>query len=606
MYMYPKYLNDTPIICHPFTIRNSYSEIYSTSKMRIVHNGRYIEIPNTDPTSYPLDMCQIPQLITYYGDPPSDSFEPFRTRTFNKHATESDYYKLLEQMIQFDAFDVRIINFIANQVIPDITHLITGDQLVLLLNQEVTFFDGVKILSYQTIDHINVSRCGVCDRDLVPFTHLRKLIISHSMNRLWFLVDPLTKRKHPLCHSLTELNAYGSNVKDDTLSHLTNLRSLNVNNLNVNLNFLSSPDHPLNDTLEELDISMTYVKENNIRHLRNLRSLSSMNDLVQFSFFLSDPDHLMCTTLTELDLFHATIDVEVMKRFRSLRKIDFSSCDVSLSFIDRAHPLSNTLEECKLIRSETDGSFLCHLRNLRVLQVSDDFSFSSLKSDSSDPLEIYRTLEDLRFISNMTDSQLQNFVNLRTLHCSANYISLSFVADHPLYETITNLEVPETKVTDEALSCFRKLTNLDISNTDIKLSFLEKHPLCDTITHIDVCNTYVTDEAIRHFRRLRYLRTDCNVTLDFLAETDNASHASYVRHELCDSLEELDASFSDISDKGLMNLRCLRKLQIDSTQITFGFITSKHSHRICTTLRELSCDDTNISHETIAYFVNLK
>lgn len=604
--------------------------------MRIVHNGRYIEIPN--PSMEYVEFTKTPNcnhLVVYYGNPSMALKMMSHEKIHYSTQIVSPYFHLIEEMLHHDVLDPKILTLVNGQIIPDIRKHFDDHRIVRYINRDVLFFTPQCLISRHTITELNLQYTNMTNRDIDGFTNLKKLNISETMIDLSFI-----DFTHPWVETLEEIIAIDSLVSlHDNIQHLRNLRTLDVTRMkNFTLDFITA-NHPMTKSLREMTI--TIISNDVLKHFRNLESLH-INFGSDLSFVTSD--HPWVETMTSLGVDESVTD-DILCRFRKLRVLHIWGENKTLSFLNENHPLCDTLEELFLAVSNVKDDAIQHLRKLRVLSaisateitlsfldevhplcdtlevisaddigVTDDgvqylrkliklnapnVSLGFLGSNKNHPLCL--TIQDIFNSSGaIVDDSIKNLCNLKQLIVYGNSVNLSFLTvDHPMAFSLEHLSMNNSSITDSALQHLQNLSYLETKNNHyITLGFLhEKHPLCLTLKELSTSCSSITDSSLRYLRRLQILdKWDGDIKLEFLNNP---------YHPMCFTLKELYIVQDENCDTVLQNLRVLEDLILDSSHTTLGFL-EKFFHPMNFTLKKLNICDKMINDRSLRYLRALK
>lgn len=391
-----------------------------------------------------------------------------------------------------------------------------------------------------TMEELDISRTYVSDEFLQYFRNLKKLsIVDNRQQLLWFL-----NVNHPICDTLVELRAGKTAIRDEYIQHLRNLRRLSVRSArSIRLGFIN-PSHPWCDTLEELDVGDTIVEDGPIQHLRSLSTLIACENKILTLEFLT-PGHPLCGKLRNLNIESTHIVSGALANLRNVTNLNVSKTTISLSFLQdpARHPLSDALIDLEMNETSISDATLQTLSNLRRLQISKGrLSLNFLTPthplcDSLESLELRSTWIPM--------SNLQHLRGLKKLTMS--FMSIMYgESTFPMFQTIEELHIDHNRT--EIVCLCRNLRKLTIRHSTGIFSILPDHPLCDTLEELDIVHSSVEDRAIEHLRNLRYLRASSYVTLKFLTPS----------HPLCITLRVLEGDKSGISPDAIRHLRMLK------------------------------------------------
>lgn len=563
--------------------------------MRIIHDSKYIEIPNKDLTWYHVSEC--PQLTCYVKD----------RNLYHRKATNQDHYFLVEQMHRHNYFDFQLFDTIHDCCVPDITQLMSGEQIIACLKRGIVFAKSLGKSHTDFITRDNLSALSIIDSnldddDIVEFDKLTSLIISNTSISLSF-VDA----DHPLTRSLQELHMQETKVKSKTLRRFQCLKTLTVGQRSI-LKFLTE-DHPLCETITDLEIFTFDVRgpESNLKNLQVLYVTDSIN--LKRNRMSSVPHFL--STLTGLFADGTNIEDDDLCGLTALRILYVSNCcNFTLKFLTEDHPLCETLEEISAAFTDMRGDGLQYLRRLRVLDAESASKFTMECITELSP--ICDTLEELK-VSNtkMTDDGL---IYLRKLTSLVMYDTKNITLERldpnrSFAQTLQNLNASSSKLTDLGLQHMQKIRHLNIGETKIiKLSFMtENHPLCETLEILNAKNSRIDGKQLSHFMAIRKMNlTNVKVDLAFLGvlqtevtqtddtrtddtrtevtQTDDETERKY--HPLCYTIEELKVNATLVGDASLRYLQRLRLLD-SSNDVTLSFLHDQH-HPMRDTLEDLT------------------
>lgn len=597
--------------------------------MKIVHNGYYIELPNTRKGYSPLNTCW--RLLVFLKD-----YELYR-----KHATNADHFHLVNEMLYHNCFDDREIIDIFQWIVPskgnqyggldglddrDINDMKTrrlpytekiADAIMIDgLNKGIEFLHHGRILTFDSVQELNVKNSIVKDADIKKFHNLRKLNVSGNKNiTLSFL-----SKKHgdhvSLFDSITDLNVACTGVTNKSLSRLRALQRLNVTgNEKITLRFLyrksrkhpTSSEHPLANTLIELDAGKSGVTDKALQHLQVLQRLNARDNMKITLSFLIDKTDRFANTLTDLDASRSGIRDAGLQHLHVLRRLDaYGNENITLSFLNaKSEGIVDTLTDMVASYSGIRDVGLQHLRALQKLNASHTKNITLSFITPEHPLTV--TLIDLNAASSgITDTGLCNLRVLQKLNARlTRNITLSFATlNHPIVITLTDLDASSSRITDDGLQYLRILRRLIAGgNEEITLYFLDSDssgeciPFVDTLIELDASNSGITDSELQHLRVLQKLNAshNRNNTLSFLSKIDLSG--DLVDIPFVNTLIELNAERSGITDNGLKHLRALQMLiATDTKNIKLSFIKSSP---MIDTLTYVEADGSGILDSTM-------
>lgn len=568
--------------------------------MRIVHNGRYIEIPNTNNAMISLSMTDCIRLLTYIVNP----------NLYMRFATDADHYYLVQDMIRNDCYDSKFIANLSDCLLPNLTNVkkVFIRKLILpCLKRGIKFYSGNQIFCFDTIRELDLSGLqlyDLTDADIRLFTALRKLVIESNPGiSLGFIRD------HRLATTLEELRVNSCfKIEDSSLQHFQCLQKLTLINVSdVKFDFITAT-HPLAYSLIELNLSASMkISDSTLQHFHRLEKLSSkFNKELTLAFLGSDPSHPLNYTLTNFDCRFSGIQDFGLKNLQNLRSLNVSHCKLSLGFITSEHPMTKSLTTLDAESTDISDVAIRHMRELRELSAkyNEKITLRFLTDETNSrqhPLcDSLLTLNICN--SGVRDDALAKLNCLRKLETN-NKVTLEFLVPdstshdpfiHPIAESLIELRANYSKIGDKALQHLRVLQILEASS-NMTLEFLRPdngviHPLADSLIDLDITNSGINDIGLSYLRRLAKLiaRKD-NITLDFITPD----------HPLTGTLLDIITIHSSISDRGLMNLRVLTNLDANE-KITLSFITSNHP--LTRTLTHLKLGTERVNDDTLQHF----
>lgn len=332
------------------------------------------------------------------------------------------------------------------------------------------------------------------------------------------------------------------------------------------------------DTIQEFpqDVHLT------VEQLNKFTALTSLN----YEKFTSSLWYLklsVCKSIKRLNCPSTTSD-ENLARFDQIEKLNIhNNAKINMISLSNNKSVTYHLKELSLSKSIVDDKTLARFVNLQILDICE----CKMISFANQHFPFFDTLLSLSvsFCDEMfTDDKLEKFTRLQSLSFLQSPNELRLTTGHPLYTTITTLEITWGNVKDETLQNFHNIRNLSVRCRNITLNFLSQgHSLCDTLEELSIYDTKVGSTAINALKKLRILRT--RATGDILSFLHRD-------HPLCDTLEVLEDGLENyeerslISDDSLQFLRCLRKLGTDSDHVKLEFLKDPH-HPMNVSLVEL-------------------
>lgn len=568
-------------------------------KMRIVHIdsfniGSYIEVPNPDASFVPFDDNNA-LLVEYYVD---------KKKFINSH---DKFAPLIRQMLYHDAFDESILHHCKNEILPNVTAIVSAKTIIACFDNGVKFTndanDSATYLDYDTIEEIPYWEF-INDKHLKKFTNLRRLDISNTQ------------------------------VTDDGIKRLLSLQSLNANNcVTITLEFIrkSKTRHPWCDGMLELMLDGVPVNRHVIRKFTKLKKLHMYSISVP-SFKMKGTEkytpgtvpnellHPLCLSVEDLSMYNH----EYLGYFRAIRKLETS--DISSLKNEPSHPLFDTIEELKI--EYVDSSVLERFRKLRILDIRnvEDFSFSFLTPTHS----LCDSLEVLHGAKYMTDEGMEHLRNLRKLNAEDSDIRLNFLTpDHPMCESLTHL-LTGGMIDDEQLRHLKSLKQYRGCPDDgVTFSFLtEDHPLCETMEDFDT-GQMIDEKQVCMFRNLKRLYIDnCEISMKSLCpegyipsdydstddeSTDDVESAGKPKGEKLplhfksiNTLEELYVDGCDsFIDENLRFLPHLKRLSLHIAS-SLEFLKENPRHPLVWSLKSLSMTRTKDVNSYIPPFQRLE
>lgn len=346
---------------------------------------------------------------------------------------------------------------------------------------------------HETLVELHIGCTGFDRKHLVLFRNLKYLEVSNNATSL----DVLCDAHHPLNDSLETLLADKTNIVDESLRNLRNLRCLSVEMTIVTLEFINER-HPLCLTLQELNIKQTYVDDRGIQHLKALRKLT-MNDDIMLKF-IDSSSHPMAQSLQELHTGRSRMTDDTLQHLHNLKILDIGeSVKIEMGFLSSNpntfnagfHPLCSVLEEL-VVNDETLDENLQHLHALKSLST---WGRPLLFLNSSHSW--CETLHKLDIRYSDTDIPLRHLHNLQILSIqNSENVNFDFLTvDHPMASSLEELYLGRD-IKCENIACFRNLRILDIAlildisqNGEISLDFLlGGHPLIHTLEELTIPN----------------------------------------------------------------------------------------------------------------------
>lgn len=517
------------------------------------------------------------------------------------------------RMIDYSTFDhltpCSMLNF-------ETLHRFTALKSLDISGMPIQRLDSLQPSMYSTIEDLNVKNTMIRDFDLMKFTRLKKLNIENTNVGLTFL----RIADHPLNHTLEEIYASGCESLDDMfLLHVTRLQVLDVNECeSFDMNPISSRlnrsirQFPIFSTLRELRMNSTLIKLSTLMLFQSLETLicedykitdmtfppsretlrslhcglsnwnpdvdlsnMSLEELswkgeeIPFNISASSPNRPIFHSLKELEIVgcHNLTD-EIMACFRQLRSLTIiNNVNLTLSFLTSDHPLTETIEELKLINTTVEDSALMHLQNLRKLHVT-QCGVRLFTLDPATPL--FHTMEELDLgpqkiphnqynIMKKNVQFLSKFQKLRKLHINRISVGLEFLSPnfvsndsetfeedldrptnpdlplHPLCWTLEDLSLMNSDVMGIGIRYLQNLQTLTLSNTMISFdSFTIDDAICWTLKTLYTRTSLLRDDDVAKFQNLRALDTGSDIDMKFLS-MDSV-------HPLCYTLEKVPTS----------------------------------------------------------------
>lgn len=473
--------------------------------MRIVHNGRYIELANGDEAWYGLAELDCNRLLAYHIEP----------ETY--HTSGEPYYHLIAQMLRYEMMDEKVLDHISNEMIPtlmraqmhlsnpltDLQWIVSIERVLGCLERGVTFYTVNKILNYDTIERLPPFPSAM-------YQHLEKFtsLTSLGMDKQMFSFDYLASGNHGLSNSLRILYADESNLTDRYLSFFNNIEYLSASRTYVTLSFLVE-SHPLAATLTEIHLDGNHFNGSALQRLSNLKTLNIANCDVSLSFM---ENCRLCDTLEDLNLTGTKQTDHKLQNLSNLKTLNISETKIRLLFPQQV-PMHRTLEKLIVMKSIVSSGEIIPFRSLTELRIETTrITLKFLRCVPKHPL--CKTLKRLGVSGSfVTDDQLVYLESLQTLWLFGSNCSLSFLQKEHSYIVDCTSESRDRLLREDSGVGQPSRT----TPRSMQLEEMRSHRLCDSLEVLHVPYTTVTDDSIKHLTSLVELRKDgTGITLSFM------------------------------------------------------------------------------------------